>query len=87
MNRDWVVSAAFENRKVMNTFQPIFDVRDLGGDISSLAIASEPIFDIAHLAHVELLTPDLEATLCFFKNLLGLEQTEPVGSFRLPARL
>ena len=63
----------------MNMFQPIFDVRDLRGGISALAITSEPIFDIAHLAHVELLTPDLEGTLCFFKNLLGLEQTERSG--------
>ena len=36
----------------------------------------EPIFDVAQLAHVELLTPDLEGTLCFFKDLLGLEETE-----------
>jgi catechol 2,3-dioxygenase len=37
---------------------------------------NEPIFDIAHLAHVELLTPDLGETLGFFKDLLGLEETE-----------
>ena len=39
----------------------------------------EPIFDVAQLAHVELLTPDLEGTLCFFKDLLGLEETERRG--------
>src|SRR5262245_15540333 len=37
---------------------------------------NEPIFDIAHLAHVELLTPHLEETLDFFKNLLGMQETE-----------
>jgi catechol 2,3-dioxygenase len=37
---------------------------------------NEPIFDIAHLAHVELLTPRFEQTLSFFKDLLGLEETE-----------
>ena len=37
---------------------------------------NEPIFDVAQLAHVELLTPDLEGTLRFFKDLLGLEETE-----------
>jgi catechol 2,3-dioxygenase len=36
----------------------------------------EPIFDVAQLAHVELLTPDPEGTLCFFKNLLGMQETE-----------
>ena len=36
----------------------------------------EPIFDVAQLAHVELLTPDLEGTLCFFKDLLGMQETE-----------
>ncbi len=39
----------------------------------------EPIFDVAQLAHAELLTPDLEGTLCFFKDLLGLEETERRG--------
>jgi catechol 2,3-dioxygenase len=40
----------------------------------------EPIFDVAQLAHVELLTPNLEGTLCFFKDLLGLEETEREGN-------
>ena len=35
----------------------------------------EPIFDIAQLAHVEILTPDLEGTLWFFKELLGLQES------------
>ncbi len=31
------------------------------------------IFDVAQLAHVELLTPDLERSLWFFRDLLGME--------------
>jgi hypothetical protein len=34
----------------------------------------EPIFDVAQLAHVEILTPKLNDTLWFFKDLLGLEE-------------
>jgi catechol 2,3 dioxygenase len=37
---------------------------------------SEPIYDVAQLAHVELLTPDLEGTLGFLKGLLGVQETE-----------
>ena len=37
-------------------------------DISPLNM-NEPIFDVAQLAHVELLTPDLEGTLRFLKDL------------------
>jgi catechol 2,3-dioxygenase len=40
------------------------------------AVKAEPIFDVSQLAHVEPLTPDLEGTLCFFKNLLGMQETE-----------
>lgn len=39
----------------------------------------EPIFDVAQLAHVEILTPKLNDTLWFFKDLLGLEETERSG--------
>ena len=60
----------------MNLFQPIFDIRDHREKISSPHNGDEPIFDVAQLAHVELLTPDLEGTLRFFKDLLGLEETE-----------
>jgi catechol 2,3-dioxygenase len=60
----------------MNVFQPIFDIRDLSEEISSLLTKDEPIFDIAQLAHVELLTPNPEGTLRFFTDLLGLEETE-----------
>ena len=36
----------------------------------------EPIFDIAHLAHVELLSPKLDETVAFFKQFMGLHETE-----------
>jgi len=35
----------------------------------------EPIFDIAQLAHVEILTPNPDGTLWFFKDLLGLQES------------
>ena len=39
----------------------------------------EPIFDVAQLAHVEVLTPKPDETLFFFKELLALEETEREG--------
>lgn len=38
-------------------------------------ILPEPILDVAHLAHVEILTPDLAASTAFFTNLLGMQET------------
>jgi len=43
------------------------------------ARTQEPLFEIAQLAHVELFTPKLDETLHFFKELLGLEETEREG--------
>ena len=37
---------------------------------------SEPVLDVAQLAHVELLTPDLEGSRRFFADLLGMQETE-----------
>ncbi|GAA3224347.1 catechol 2,3-dioxygenase [Pseudonocardia petroleophila] len=34
-----------------------------------------PRFELAHLAHAELLTPDLEGSLWFFTELLGMRET------------
>lgn len=39
----------------------------------------EPILDVAHLAHVELMTPDLDASAAFFTGLLGMQETERTG--------
>lgn len=41
--------------------------------------AREAILDVAHLAHVEILTPALEASSRFFKELLGMQETERRG--------
>jgi len=39
----------------------------------------EPIFDIAHLGHIELLTPKLEKTRSFFVDVMGMYETERKG--------
>jgi catechol 2,3-dioxygenase len=45
----------------------------------STAQAKEPMFEVAQLAHVELLTPKPDETLRFFTELLGLQETEREG--------
>jgi catechol 2,3-dioxygenase len=45
----------------------------------TIPVNSEPIFDVAQLAHVELLTPDLEGSQNFFENLLGMHVTARKG--------
>lgn len=40
---------------------------------------AEPILDIVQLAHIELLTPDLEGSERFFKTMLGLQETARKG--------
>ena len=42
----------------------------------TISLDPEPIFDVAQFAHIELLTPDLEGTLRFFADLLGMQETE-----------
>jgi catechol 2,3-dioxygenase len=39
----------------------------------------EPIYDIAHLAHAEMLTPTLEDSVNFFVNIMGLTETTRQG--------
>ena len=39
----------------------------------------EPMFEVAQLAHVELLTPKPDDTLRFFKDLLAMEETTREG--------
>lgn len=41
--------------------------------------ADEPIFDVAQLAHVEILTPKPDETVWFFTKLLGLQETTRAG--------
>jgi catechol 2,3-dioxygenase len=43
-------------------------------------IVPEPVVDLAQLAHVELLTPDLNASVGFFRDILGLQETERRGA-------
>lgn len=40
---------------------------------------SEPILDLAQLAHIEILTPDLEASVRFFTTLMGMSETQRRG--------
>jgi catechol 2,3-dioxygenase len=39
----------------------------------------EPIFDLAHLAHVELLTPKLEESVMFFVDVMGMVESGREG--------
>src|SRR5262252_7546547 len=39
----------------------------------------EPIFDIAHLGHLELLTPKPDESLKFFVNVLGMTESGRAG--------
>lgn len=41
--------------------------------------ASEPVYDVAHLGHVELLTPTFQDSLWFFTDVLGMEQVAREG--------
>ena len=41
--------------------------------------AGEPCYDIAHLAHVELLTPKPEESLRFFLDVMGMQETATRG--------
>lgn len=41
--------------------------------------ALEPIHDVAHLGHVELLTPKPEESLWFFTQVLGMSETDRTG--------
>ena len=40
---------------------------------------TEPVYDVAHLGRVELLTPDLPASVGFFTDVLGMEEVGRVG--------
>jgi catechol 2,3-dioxygenase len=40
---------------------------------------TEPIFDIAHLGHIELFTPEPDASLTYFCDVLGMQEVARVG--------
>ncbi len=46
-----------------------------GGDLDGI----EPILDVAHLAHAELLTPRFDESLAFFVELMGMEVEATAG--------
>ena len=48
---------------------------------------SEPIMDVAHLGHLELLTPKPEESLRFFVDVLGMTESGRQGELGLSARL
>ena len=41
--------------------------------------SQEPIHDIAHLGHFEIFTPKPDESLWFFKEILGMEETDRQG--------
>ena len=47
---------------------------------------SEPVRDLAHLSHVELLTPKPEESLFYFREILGMEISGERGASGLWAR-
>jgi len=47
----------------------------------------EPIFDLAHLGHMELLTPKPDESLKFFVDVMGHDDQRPAGRVRLSSRL
>ena len=42
-------------------------------------ISEEPVYDVAHLAHVELLTPTLEESSRFFVEIMGMVESGREG--------
>src|SRR5271154_1082092 len=42
-------------------------------------MSGEPIMDVAHLGHIELLTPTPERSLAFFVDVLGMTESGRVG--------
>ena len=41
---------------------------------------TEPVYDVAHLGRVELLTPDLPASVAFFVDVLGMDRSSTPGT-------
>jgi len=48
-------------------------------DLSGAAATRPPLHEVAHLGHIELLTPEPEASLRFFVDILGLTETDREG--------
>ncbi|MGH3341462.1 MAG: VOC family protein [Carbonactinosporaceae bacterium] len=43
------------------------------------ASVTDPVYDVAHLGRVELMTPDIEESLRFFVDVLGMDEAERSG--------
>src|SRR5512143_3440104 len=50
----------------------MLSTRNVGHDVEAPRDDREPIMAIAHLGHVELLTPKREASLAFFRDVMGM---------------
>ena len=48
------------------------------------AATRPPLHEVAHLGHIELLTPSLGQSLWFFTDVLGLTENGPTPASRLP---
>lgn len=60
----------------MSTKRPVVAlITTIGRVYHAMSHDSEPMLDVAQLAHVELLTPDLDGTLRFFEDILGMRET------------
>src|SRR6202451_500211 len=42
-------------------------------------MSTEPIYDLAHLAHMEMLTPKADESLKFFVDVMGMTETARKG--------
>ena len=51
------------------------------------AATRPPLHEVAHLGHVELLTPEPDASLRFFVDVLGPDRDRPRGQLGLPAHV
>jgi catechol 2,3-dioxygenase len=51
-----------------------------------ITMQDEPVLDLAHLGHLELLTPKPDESLRFFVDVLGMTE-RPAGRLGLSARL
>ncbi len=59
----------------MSTKRPVVAlITTIGRVYHAMSHDSEPMLDVAQLAHVELLTPDLDGTLRFFEDILGMRR-------------
>ena len=72
---------------VVNPGRPRVPGASLGGSRRRPgARVTEPVYDVAHLGRVELLTPDLQASLDFFVDVLGWSRSSAPATPSISAR-